>query len=70
MFAFNVDQEKVSQIPYTLKEWTCEQGPKSLVREMERDRVQGMKGPLGGYTLRGWAHVHGVRSQMVALGYC
>lgn len=53
MFAFNVNQEKVSHIPYTLKEWTREQGPKTLVREMELDRAQSAERAWGDYTLKG-----------------
>ena len=70
MFASNVDQEKVSHIPYTLKEWTSEQGPKTLVREMELDRAQCAEKDWSDYTLKGWAHHHGAHAQLVALGYC
>lgn len=70
MFAFNVNQEKVSHIPYTLKEWTREQGPKTLVREMELDRAQSAERAWGDYTLKGWANHHGAHTQLVALGNC
>lgn len=75
MLQFIVDQKKVAAIPASLKEWTCEKGPRTLVREMELDQAADAAPALVSedaaetYTLKGWAH-HGVHSHMMAYGYC
>ena len=45
MFAFNVDQEKVSHIPYMLKEWTREQGPRLWSARWSWTVPRARKGP-------------------------
>lgn len=69
MFAFEIDEKKIAQIPYTLKEWTGNAGPKTLVRELELVGEGGGTEAQSEYTLKGWAH-YGAHSQLVALGYC